>query len=68
MFRKVFRQRYDYHEFEASKILLSKEKRNKGFGMKETIKKQQQQQKRHILLGQMSLLVQDAHVLSRFDK
>lgn len=38
MFRKVFRHRYDYHEFEASKIPLSKEKRNKGFNVKEIIR------------------------------
>lgn len=39
MFRKVFRHRYDYHEFEASKIPLSKEKSNKGFSVKEIIRK-----------------------------
>lgn len=38
MFRKVFRHRYDYHEFEASKIPLSKEKRNIGFNVKEIIR------------------------------
>lgn len=58
MFSKVFRHRYDYHEFEASKIPLSKEKSNKGFGVKEIIR----QKKKYILLEQMTLLVQDAIV------